>query len=172
VAITTIDNDLGLQLELTPVWLKRNCVTPIARPMVLAMRKRRSFVARVLLLAAALVMAVQPFALALSLRLQAAESASDWGPIVICTAHGTVTLPDGAGVRSPAAPSGQKAPECPYCALGCNGGPAKFVLAAGTPELFPPWNFVEVISDPIQFDAPRQLLRLLTSPARAPPSHA
>jgi hypothetical protein len=140
--------------------------------MVLAMRKGRSFVARVLLLAAALVMAVQPFALALSLRLEAAESASDWGAIVICTAHGAVTLPDGADARSPAVPPGQKAPDCPYCALGCNGGPAQFVLAAGTPELFPPWNIVELISDPIQYDAPRQLLRILTSPPRAPPSHA
>ena len=136
------------------------------------MAKVRNLIARVLLLAAALMMAVQPIAAALSLSSQAANGASEWGSIVICTAHGAVTLPDEADARSPAVPPGQNAPDCPYCALGCNGGPAQLVLPLGTPELFPPWNIVELVSDPIQYDAPRQLLRLLTSPPRAPPSLA
>jgi hypothetical protein len=129
------------------------------------MFKRRSFVASVLLLAAALLMAVQPFVLALTL--QAAEVPSDWGTVVICTEHGAVTLPDGADRRDPAAPPAQKAPDCPYCALGCNAA-AKLVLAGSTPELSPTRNFVDVISDPILVDAPHPPLRLLTSPPRAP----
>jgi hypothetical protein len=136
--------------------------------MVLAMFRRRSSVARVLLLAAALLMAVQPFVLALTL--QAAEVPSDWGTVVICTEHGAVTLPDGADRGDPAAPPAQKAPECPYCALGCNWGLAKLVLTASAASPPLPLGFVEVVIDPFFVDAPRKLLRLLTSPPRAPPS--
>ena len=132
------------------------------------MRKCRRPVVRAILLAAAFLMAVQPLALALGLTQQAAKSASDWGPIVICTAHGPVTLSDG----DPVSPPAQKAPSCPYCALGCNGGLAKLVLAVSTPEIRTPFGVVAFIGDPILVEAPRQLLRLLTSPPRAPPSYA
>jgi hypothetical protein len=93
--------------------------------------------------------------------------------IVICTGHGAVTLPDGGdgGVPAPP-PPGQKTPDCPYCALGCNAGLAKLVLAANTPCPSPTLRFVEVTIDLNFVDAPRKLLRLLTSPPRAPPSLA
>ena len=133
------------------------------------MRKGWSLIARVLLLTAAFLMAVQPIALAYSLTLQSAKVASDWDPIVICTAHGAVTLPDEGG---PPLPPGQKSSDCPYCALGCNEGLAKVLLPRSAAELRPPLRFAAALRDPVQFDAPRQLLRLLTSPPRAPPSHA
>ena len=161
------------QLEIASVWLNSNCAIPNARPMILGMRKGWSFVARALLLAAAFLMAAQPVVFALSLTLQAAEDASGWGPIVICTAHGVVTLSEEADGGGSTPPPGQKAPNCPYCALGCNGGLAEALMEGSTPELCLPWGIVEVIEGRIEFDdAPRQLLRLLTYPPRAPPSVA
>jgi Protein of unknown function (DUF2946) len=135
----------------------------------LVMCKGRRFLARLVLLSVAFLMAVQPIALAYSQTQQQAKVATDWDPIVICTAHGAVTLTDDGGLPRP--PS-QKAPDCPYCTLGCNAGLAKVLLPRSAAEPRPPLRFTVAIRDPVLFDAPRQLMRLLTSPARAPPSQA
>jgi hypothetical protein len=133
----------------------------------------RSCVARLLLLAAAFLMAAQPYAIALSRTLRAAEGSTDGAPLVICTAHGAVTLPDAADGMGPPAPLGPKAPDCPYCALGCGHcGPTNLLWATGTQDPSPRWTLVVITPAPMGVEAPQEPLRLLTSPPRAPPSLA
>jgi hypothetical protein len=96
------------------------------------MQRVRSVFGKILLLAAA---AIQPLAVALSLALavgQTATEASAMGPVVICSAHGAVVLPDASDDQKSALPPGQKARDCPYCTLACQGASLK-ALAASHP---------------------------------------
>jgi hypothetical protein len=148
-----------------------NCAMANARLMLAGMSRGRRFVARVLLLAAVL-MAAQPLVLGLSLALATSANATDWGPIVICTGHGPVTLSQGGDGGAPL-PRGQGVPDCPYCALGCNFGLTKVLPAASALQISLAWGVASSVPAPIAvIDVPRRILRLLTSPPRAPPHHA
>jgi hypothetical protein len=141
--------------------------------MLAEMHRVRSVVANILLLAAA---AIQPVALALSLSLtvgQAATDASALGPPVICTAHGAVVLSGASDDQNPASPPGQKPPDCPYCTLACQGPSFKALPASGVPVWHLPRSRLDLIDAPIEEPcATPRLLRLVTSPPRAPPSLA
>jgi Protein of unknown function (DUF2946) len=131
------------------------------------MRKGMRFAISISLLAA-LLMAAQPLIVALNLTVQSLADASELGALVICTTHGTVTLSDEAGAqkKSPA----QKVPDCPFCALGCNGGASKALLRVTAPEAVPIRYFVETNAGIFAaHDVPRPRLRLVSAPPRAPP---
>jgi hypothetical protein len=119
-------------------------------------------------LLAVLLVAAQPLIFALSQTLWAVANTTELASVVICTAHGAVTLSDepGGGKGPPA----QKLPDCPLCVLGCGAATPKTVLAGGisTPFLTP--NTVEVLQPAFDFhQASGPLLRLFTAPPRAPP---
>jgi Protein of unknown function (DUF2946) len=140
--------------------------------MLAEMQRVRSVFAKILLLAAA---AIQPLAFALGLALAVAQTATDasaLGPVVICSAHGAVVLPDASDDQHQA-PPGHKTPDCPYCTLACQGASLKALLASPAPAWLLPWGRLERIDDRTEdpWVTPR-LLRLVTSPPRAPPSLA
>jgi hypothetical protein len=121
---------------------------------------------------AAILMVGQPVFFAVNVALgvdRASAATTDWGTVVICTSHGAIAVPDEQG--SPPAPTRQQNPDCPYCALSC-AGLSKLFVAKSTVEYCSPERLIEVIVEPIEpDDVPRQRLRLLTSPPRAPPIH-
>lgn len=157
----------------TRVWRERNCAVPIAGTMLAEMQRVRSVVAKILLLAAA---AVQPLAFALSLTLavgHAATDASALGPLVICTAHGAAVSSQSSDEQKPAPPPGQKPPDCTYCTVVCQGASLKALPASGVPVWHLPQRRLDLVDDRTEDPGvtPR-LLRLVTSPPRAPPSLA
>jgi hypothetical protein len=137
--------------------------------MLAAMQRVRSAVTKVLVLAAA---AIQPLAFALSLALavgQAATDASALGPLVICTAHGAVVSSEAPDDQKPS-PPGQKPPDCTYCTLACQGASLKALLASGVPVGHLPRGRLDLIDERIEAaGVTPPLLRLVTSPPRAPP---
>ena len=134
------------------------------------MRKGTRFAIGISLLAA-LLMAAQPLIVALNLAVRSLTDASELGALVICTTHGAVTLPvePGTEKKTPA----QKAPDCPFCALGCNGGASKALSAVTVPEAAPARYFVKIIADIFAaYDVPQPRLRLVTAPPRGPPQQS
>ena len=128
-------------------------------------RRRRLAVAVSLL--AALLMATQRLIFARSQTLWAIANATDRDSVIICTAHGAVTLSDEAdGGKGPPA---QKPTDCPLCVLGCGAATPKALLAGGISEPLLT-NTVEVLRPAFDFhQASGPLLRLVTAPPRAPP---
>jgi Protein of unknown function (DUF2946) len=118
-------------------------------------------------LLAALLLAAQPLIFALSQTLWSNANATELASVVICTAHGAVTLSDEAdGGKGPPA---QKLPDCPLCVLGCGAATPKALLAAGISEPLLT-NTVEVLQPAFDFrQASGPRLRLVTAPPRAPP---
>ena len=131
------------------------------------MRRGRRLVVAVVLLAA-LLMAAQPLIVALSQSLRAIADAAELSSVVICTDHGAVTLSDEAGDGK--GPPARKPPDCPLCVLGCGAANPKVLLVGATSEPLLTPNAVEVIAPAFDFhQASQPLLRLVTSPPRAPP---
>jgi hypothetical protein len=133
--------------------------------MLRPMRRGRRLAVAVSLLAA-LLMAAQPLIFALS-QTWAIANAAELASIVICTAHGAVTLSDEAdgGKRPPA----QNPPNCPLCVLGCGAATPKALLPGGISEPLLT-NTDEVLRPAFDFrQASGPLLRLVTAPPRAPP---
>lgn len=138
------------------------------------------------LLVAAVLMAAQPWMSALVPMLRSAIDADALGPMVICTAHGAALLPDASagGGEAPAhdpaslpEPAQKKVPDCPYCALGsgggCGGEVAKIAVALAASQQAPALAKARDAAGPRDAALrPRPLLRLVTSPPRAPPHHA
>jgi len=151
----------------------RHCAAPIAGRMLGKMQRVRSVFAKILLLAAA---AIQPLAFALGLALAVGQTATDVsasGSVVICTAHGAVVLADAPDDQHSSLPPGRKTPDCPYCTLACQGASLKTLLASQAPTWFLPWGRLDRFDDPTEDPrATPALLRLVTSPPRAPPSLA
>jgi Protein of unknown function (DUF2946) len=133
--------------------------------MLRPMRRGRRLAVAVSLLAA-LLMAAQPLISALSQTWAIANDAA-LTSVVICTAHGAVTLSDEAdGGKGPPA---QKPPNCPVCVLGCGVATPKALLAGGISEPLLT-NTDEVLRPAFDFhQASGPLLRLVTAPPRAPP---
>jgi hypothetical protein len=148
------------------LWRHRSCGAIDAGHMLPSMRKGTRFAIGVSLLAALLV-AAQPLIVAHNLTLQALQGAPDLGALVICTSHGVVTLSDEAGAAKKA--PAQKAPDCPFCALGCNAGASKAFLALTVLQTAPTRYFVNSVAGIFAaHDAPRPL-RLVTASPRGPP---
>ena len=138
--------------------------------MLFGMSKGRSFVPGVLLLAAVL-MAAQPLTIALGLTFRSAGSTLDGQSIVICSAHGAVTVPGEDGAKGQAPAPAHNNPDCLYCALGC--GSSKVSLVGSPPAARLSVGLVILLNQPIAAeDVPRSILRLLTSPSRGPPLSA
>jgi hypothetical protein len=138
------------------------------------MRKCRR-IAMTALLVAAVLMAAQPWLSALAHVLRQASDAAALGELIICTAHGATLLPNAAGGDPGLQPDGDspaKAPDCPFCALGCNGA-VKVLPAATTPQQWPPVPSASAgDGQDVDFLVTLTTLRLVTAPPRAPPHAA
>ena len=160
------------RLKSLGVLRRRHCSSLSVGLMLQRMQQRRRFALTTAFLAAVL-MAAQPWIAALNLTLVAPADASELVQIVICTAHGAAILSQEGAAEQGAPTPRQKAPDCPFCAVGCGGGNAKVLLARTTTAPSPAYEPVAVIDGAIAVDhVPRVHWRLLTSPPRGPPRAA